>query len=37
MAAYAEAGAQTLVVRLATFEPERQLDVFLDRIAPQFV
>ena len=36
MAAYAEAGAQTLVVRLATFDPERQLDVFLDRIAPQF-
>lgn len=36
MAAYADAGAQTLVVRLATFDPERQLDVFLDRIAPQF-
>ncbi len=36
MAAYAEAGADTLIVRLATFDPERQLDVFLDRIAPQF-
>ena len=37
MAAYAEAGADTLIVRLATFDPERQLDVFLDRIAPQFL
>ena len=37
MAAYAEAGADTLIVRLATFDPERQLDVFLDRVAPQFV
>ena len=36
MASYAEAGADTLIVRLATFDPERQLDVFLDRIAPQF-
>ena len=36
MAAYADAGADTLVVRLATFDPERQLDVFLERIAPQF-
>ena len=36
MAAFAEAGADTLVVRFATFDPERQLDVFLDRIAPQF-
>ena len=36
MAAYAEAGADTLVVRLATFEPERQLDVFLERVVPQF-
>ncbi len=36
MAAYAEAGAGTLIVRLATFDPERQLDVFLERIAPQF-
>ena len=36
MAAYAEAGADTLIVRLATFDPEGQLDLFLDRIAPQF-
>ena len=36
MAEYAEAGAETLVVRLASFDPERQLDVFLDRIVPQF-
>ena len=36
MAEFAEAGAHTLVVRLATFDPERQLDVFLDQIAPQF-
>ena len=36
MASYAEAGADTLIVRLATFDPERQLDVFLDKITPQF-
>ena len=36
MASYAEAGADTLIVRMATFDPESQLDVFLDRIAPQF-
>ena len=36
MAEYVDAGAQTVVVRLATFDPERQLDVFLDRITPQF-
>ena len=36
MAEYAEAGADTVVVRLATFDPERQLDTFLERIAPQF-
>ncbi len=36
MAVYAEAGADTVIVRLATFDPERQLDDFLDRIAPQF-
>jgi hypothetical protein len=33
---YADAGAETLVVRLATFEPERQLDIFLDQVAPAF-
>ena len=36
MAEYVEAGANTVVVRLATFDPERQLDTFLERIAPQF-
>ncbi len=32
--AYAEAGAQTLIVRFASFEPERQLDTFLEKVAP---
>lgn len=36
LAEYAEAGAQTLVVRLASFKPERQLDIFLDKVAPVF-
>jgi alkanesulfonate monooxygenase SsuD/methylene tetrahydromethanopterin reductase-like flavin-dependent oxidoreductase (luciferase family) len=36
MSEYAEAGAQTLVVRFASFEPERQLDIFLERVAPAF-
>ena len=36
IAEYAAAGAQRVIVRLATFEPERQLDVFLEQIAPQF-
>lgn len=36
MAAYAEAGADTLIVRLASFDPESQLEVFLERIFPQF-
>lgn len=34
MAEYVEAGAQTLVVRFASFEQERQLETFLDRVAP---
>ena len=33
---YVAAGAHTLVVRLATFEPEKQLDVFLEHVAPKF-
>ena len=37
MAEYAEAGAETLVVRFASFEPEKQLDIFLDRVAPNFL
>jgi alkanesulfonate monooxygenase SsuD/methylene tetrahydromethanopterin reductase-like flavin-dependent oxidoreductase (luciferase family) len=36
LAEYAEAGAQTLVVRFASFEPERQLEMFLERVAPAF-
>lgn len=36
MAEYAEAGAQTLVVRFASFEPKRQLEIFLERVAPAF-
>ncbi len=37
MAEYAEAGAQTLLVRFASFEPERQLDTFLAEVAPAFM
>jgi alkanesulfonate monooxygenase SsuD/methylene tetrahydromethanopterin reductase-like flavin-dependent oxidoreductase (luciferase family) len=36
MAAYSEAGADTVIVRFATFEPEKQLDVFLEQIVHQF-
>ena len=36
MVEYAEAGAQTVVVRFASFNPERQLDIFLRRVAPAF-
>ena len=36
MAEYAEAGAQTLVVRFASFQPEMQMETFLDRVAPEF-
>lgn len=32
--AYAEAGAQTLIVRFASYEPERQLETFLEKVAP---
>ncbi len=34
IAEYAEAGARTVVVRFASFQPERQLDMFLDQVAP---
>ena len=37
MSEYAAAGAETLVVRLASFEPERQLDAFLEKVAPAFL
>ena len=36
IAEYAEAGAQTVIVRFASFEPERQLDAFLEKVAPAF-
>ena len=36
MAEYVEAGAQTLVVRFASFEPQRQLEDFLEQVAPEF-
>lgn len=34
---YVEAGAQTVIVRFASFDPQRQLDIFLDRVAPAWV
>ena len=37
MAEYVEAGAQTLIVRFASFEPLRQLDIFLEQVAPEFL
>ncbi len=37
MSEYAAAGAETLVVRFASFEPERQLDAFLEKVAPAFL
>ncbi len=36
IAEYAGAGAQTLIVRFASYEPERQLDAFLEQVAPAF-
>jgi alkanesulfonate monooxygenase SsuD/methylene tetrahydromethanopterin reductase-like flavin-dependent oxidoreductase (luciferase family) len=36
MAEYVEAGAETLIVRFASFDPEAQLETFLDRVAPAF-
>ena len=36
IAEYAAAGAETLVVRFASFDPERQLDTFLSQVAPAF-
>ena len=37
MAEYVQAGAETLVVRFASFQPEVQLETFLDRVAPAFL
>ena len=36
MAEYAAAGAETLVIRFASFDTARQLDIFLDQVAPAF-
>ncbi len=36
MREYVAAGAQTLVVRLATDQPEQQLDVFLEQVTSEF-
>ena len=33
---YVDAGAETLIVRFASFYPEAQLESFLDRVAPAF-
>jgi len=36
IAEYVAAGAGTIVVRFASFEPEKQLDIFLDKVAPAY-
>ena len=36
IAEYVKAGADTVVVRFASFEPEKQLDIFLDKVAPVY-
>ena len=36
MAEYVEAGAETLVVRFASFEPEREFEAFMEKVAPAF-
>ena len=36
IAEYVKAGADTVVVRFASFEPEKQLDIFLDKVAPAY-
>ena len=37
MAEYVEAGAETLIVRFASFHPEAQLGTFVERVAPAFL
>ena len=37
MAEYVEAGAETLIVRFASFHPEAQLEAFVERVAPAFL
>lgn len=34
---YAAAGAQTIIVRFASQEPQRQLEIFLEHVAPVFL
>ena len=36
IAEYVSAGAGTVVVRFASFEPEKQLEIFLDKVAPAY-
>ena len=36
IAEYVAAGAGTVIVRFASFEPEKQLDMFLDKVAPAY-
>lgn len=36
IAEYAEAGADTVIVRFASFQPEKQLDTFLSEVAPVY-
>ena len=36
IAEYVAAGADTIVVRFASFDPERQLETFLEEVAPAF-
>ena len=36
IAEYGSAGAETVIVRFASFEPEKQLDTFLNEVAPDF-
>lgn len=33
---YVAAGAETVIVRFASFEPAKQLDIFLNEVAPEF-
>ena len=36
IAEYVAAGAGTIVVRFASFQPEKQLELFLDTVAPAY-
>ncbi|MCH8297551.1 MAG: LLM class flavin-dependent oxidoreductase [Chloroflexi bacterium] len=37
IAEYVAAGAGTIVVRFASFEPEQQLELFIDKVSPAYV